>query len=33
MQAGLTADKLGATILPYPTLSEGVRHAAENIEE
>ncbi len=31
MQAGLTASDLAATILPYPTLGEAVRHAAEKI--
>ena len=29
MRAGLTAEQLARTILPYPTLSEGVRWAAE----
>ncbi len=31
MQAGLSVQALAATILPYPTLSEGVRRAAENV--
>ncbi len=32
MQAGLPASALASTILPYPTLSEGVRWAADRIE-
>ncbi len=31
MQAGLSVHALASTILPYPTLSESVRRAAENV--
>jgi len=33
MRAGLTAGDLASTILPYPTLAEGVRWAAEAAQE
>jgi pyruvate/2-oxoglutarate dehydrogenase complex dihydrolipoamide dehydrogenase (E3) component len=32
MRADLTAKQLADTILPYPTLTEGVRWAAEEAE-
>ncbi len=32
MRAGLTAEMLASTILPYPTLAEGVRWAAEQAQ-
>ncbi|HCI78695.1 MAG TPA: dihydrolipoyl dehydrogenase, partial [Ktedonobacter sp.] len=32
MQAGLRAEQIANTIIPYPTLSEGVRWAADRIE-
>jgi mercuric reductase len=32
MRAGLTAEQLASTILPYPTLAEGVRWAAEQAQ-
>jgi dihydrolipoamide dehydrogenase len=32
MRAGIPAEQLAATILPYPTLAEGVRWAAEEAE-
>ena len=31
MQAGLSVNALASTILPYPTLSDGVRQAAGSI--
>jgi dihydrolipoamide dehydrogenase len=33
MRAGLTAEQLAGTILPYPTLAEGVRWAAEQAQK